>query len=180
MYDFPNSTTVTVLAGTELIFFLEACMMLWFRFLMKIALITHQCFQLLQSSAYTFNDRLSCPTSKEAGRAQKAGRRHSQTQTDQARILYQIESCSAIKARVKGGRTTFGIMAFVIPRNRYSRWALFSWKWLNTCLLMGNEWTPCFALIACGFYFTLWTVLISTHEFLHFNLLNSLPHPSWG
>lgn len=33
MYDFPNSTTVMVLAGIELIFFLEACMMLWFRFL---------------------------------------------------------------------------------------------------------------------------------------------------
>jgi len=37
-------TTVLGLAGTELIFFIVANTALWFRFLIKILLITHQCF----------------------------------------------------------------------------------------------------------------------------------------
>lgn len=75
--------------------------------------------------------------------------------TDPTHILDQMASCSAQKAeetRRKGG---------------YSKWwhlfsqvttmcdgAQLSWKWLNTCLLMGNnEWIPCFALLTRGFFF---------------------------
>lgn len=36
--------TVMVLSGIELIFFTEACMMTCFGILMKIMVITHQCF----------------------------------------------------------------------------------------------------------------------------------------
>lgn len=48
-----HGSSVVVLDRMKLIFFVKSCVMLCFGFLMKMVLIAHQCFCLLQSSAYT-------------------------------------------------------------------------------------------------------------------------------
>uniref|UniRef100_A0A803XS80 Nucleoredoxin like 2 n=1 Tax=Meleagris gallopavo TaxID=9103 RepID=A0A803XS80_MELGA len=45
-----EQTVAIVLAGMELIFFIEVCMIMYFGFLMK-TVIGHRCFKLLQGSA---------------------------------------------------------------------------------------------------------------------------------
>jgi len=45
--------SVLVLAGIELIFFLVACVVVCFGFVMKIVLITHQCFSYCWAIADT-------------------------------------------------------------------------------------------------------------------------------
>lgn len=51
--------------------------------------------------------------------------------------------------------------------------------WTPTC--HGNgEWFPCLAWLVWSFFFTCLSVFISPHEFSHFYLSNSLPHPSGG
>jgi len=57
--------------------------------------------------------------------------------------------------------------------------ALLSWKWLNICLEVVNEFLVllclCAQLLLC-----LFTVFISIHEFSHFHPQNFLPHPAEG
>ena len=58
--------------------------------------------------------------------------------------------------------------------------ALLSWRWLNTCLLMGSsEWIPCFALLAhAAFAFLTKLSLSQPTSFLTFTLLNLSPIPT--
>lgn len=68
------------LAGTDLVFFLPACMVLCFAFVTKTILVTHQCFiccwtVLAQHQVFLLFPL--CPLSEWTGDRQKAGRRHS-------------------------------------------------------------------------------------------------------
>lgn len=46
--------------------------------------------------------------------------------------------------------------------------------------LRNGEWFPCLPWSGCSFCFTYLRIFISPHEFSHFYLSNSLPHPSAG
>lgn len=118
---------VMILAGIELIFFVEAHTMLCLRFFMKVVVIKHQCFSccraVLSQSQRLFSFSC-CPFSKEAGgctRSLEGTQPRQVTQTDKGNIAYHTISCSAINVGVKEeeGGGTLRVMAFVFSINRY-------------------------------------------------------------
>ena len=109
------------------------------------------------------------------------------TLAEQRAIPYCTMSCSAIKAEgKKEERGMFGVMAFVIPSNR-CMWQ--SPAFLETAEHLpanGKQWTNSLLFFAWEHSFCLpcRTVSISTHEFSHFYLSDSLTilvgHWEWG
>ena len=76
-------------------------------------------------------------------------------------------------------RGTFGVMAFVFLRHCYMWWALLSWKYLNTCLLMGSSrWITCFPLLVLAAFALLRKLSLpqpmSSHTFT-FLILSPIP-----
>lgn len=129
--------TVSILVGIQLIFFVEAHTMLCVGFLMKMMVITHWCFQLLQSSAYTESRNsqlltLPCQLGEvAAGTADPNWQRDIPTKWcrgQQYKLSKEGGSVGMIRA-----------MAFVFPRNPYMWGGLLSWGWLNTCLPVGSS-----------------------------------------
>lgn len=54
-------------AGAELMFFTAACLVLWFRFMPKAVLMTHECFSVSKPSLFV---------NEQDGSRQEVGRRH--------------------------------------------------------------------------------------------------------
>lgn len=62
-------------------------------------------------------------------------------------ILHGIMLNSRAGVKKEEGRM-FVVMTFVFLRKCYTCWALLSWQWLNTCLLMGrSQQIPCSVLL---------------------------------
>ena len=105
------------------------------------------------------------------------------TPTDQKGTPFHMMSCSAIKAGERGrkGRhlELWHLSCHVTIMNVA---ALCSWRWLNTCLLMGSsEWIPWFALLArAAFAILINLSLLQLTSFLTFTLPVLSPVPLWG
>lgn len=135
-----------------LIFFKDTCMMLYFRFLLKIAVITNQSVVVEQALHRVKNFSTShavLPVRSWRCTMIWEGTEPGQlAQTDQRGVQYCIMWCLTLKAGergVKGG--VFKVIVFVFLRNHCTWWTLLSWK----CLLMGNnEWGPYFEFLACS------------------------------
>lgn len=78
-----------VLAEIELMFFAEACMMHCFAFLMKVVVITHQCFSC-HRAALTQSQGHPAPSAALPGEGTEPGRL---TQNSQRGALHQTASC---------------------------------------------------------------------------------------
>lgn len=71
-----------------------------------------------------------------------------------------------VERRREGKHSECGAL---VPKPPLLWWALLSWQWLNTCLPLGNEWIPCFALLICSaFAFPINLPLPQTRGFLTF------------
>ena len=167
-----NIKVTVILAGIKLIFFVEACMMPCFEFVMKTLLINVLVFQLLLGSTEQSQGHFSssCPPAAEWLRVRRElggdMDKRSDTETGQRGILHRMMSWCTIKLgkRRRKGRM-FGVMIFVFPRSYYTWWALLSWKWLLICQPTGSrEWIPCFALLARITFALSGKLVISTHE----------------
>lgn len=152
-------TSLMISAGMELIFFIEVHMMLCFGFLMKV----------LVSSLNKDFDFSHCPASKEAGSTQDTWPKLTKGMSHTIQfIVYAWEVgewqgiCQCIADSSphlnvmlsnkswgrEQGRDMFWMIMFIFQRNHYTRWALLSWKSLNSCLLMRNiKWIPSFGLL---------------------------------
>ena len=107
------------------------------------------------------------------------------TPTDQRDLPCDTVSCSAYKAggrRRKGGRTCLKWQRLSSQVTIRCDGALLSWRWLNTCLLMGSsEWIPCFALLVRGAFAS--PIKLSWSQptvFFNFTLLILSPIPPEG
>jgi len=127
-----SHTSVLVSAGIELIFLLAAGAVLWFGFSMRIILI-----MLIDRELFSF------PCFANGETYEKLGGDTART-ADPRGIPYHMASHSSYEA---GGRRRKGGG----DGGRWEGWwlssqvtitcdrALFSWRWLNTCLPMGNS-----------------------------------------
>ena len=116
------------------------------------------------------------PTSEQAGGVQGVGQGTQPgqlTPTDQRDIPDHMASCSAYKAggRRKRGHSELWHLPSQVTITRDG--ALLSWRWLNTCLPMGNSgWIPCFVLIVyVAFALPIKLPLSEPMSFLTFTLL---------
>ena len=140
-----------VLAGVELIFFTVAGKGLC----AGNSVDNTGMFSLLLSSAYTESRPFLLLTAPHQQGGWGCTKSWEDTQlgqltpTDQRDTAYHMMSCSAYKAgRRQGGRSEWWRLSSQVTIMRDG--ALLSWRWLNTCLLMGSsEWIPCFALLVC-------------------------------
>ena len=143
-----------VWAGIELIFFTVAGMGLCFGFVLKTVLITQGCF-LYCSYTEPRPFLLLPPPQQRAGwggtRSWEGTQLGQLTPTDHRDIPDHMVSCAACKAggrRRKGGCSEWWRLSSQVAIRRDG--ALLSWRWLNTCLLMGSgKLIPCLALLAC-------------------------------
>lgn len=161
--------TLIGLAAIELVFFVGACMVLYFVFLMKVVVITHQCCSccraaLAQCQGLFVLEALLVLLGQQGTEIVQVaeGGRKSADLDWQRDIPYHMVSCSAVKPlRKKEECGTSEVTMFVLSGNGYVWWTLLFWEWLNNCLLMGSsEWIPCSAFIcfACMNSFLLYLV----------------------
>ena len=94
------------------------------------------------------------PTSEEAGGAQEVGRGHSRDSWPQlTQGIFHTIGCHAQHIKLgeeegMGGCSEWWHLSSQVTITRNG--ALLSWRWLNTCLLMGSsEWSPYCVLLAC-------------------------------
>lgn len=131
-----------VLSGTESIFFVEAHMMICLEFFMKVLVITRWWFNycravLTQSQILLWP--LCSPASEGLSMHKELGRDTARTADPDLpkgySILYGIMVNIKNWGKEEKKGWTFGVKAFVFPRNHYV-WVLLSLKWMNICLLM--------------------------------------------
>lgn len=142
----------------ELIFFTEVCMVLCFGLEMKITLITHwyfSCCRALLNRAVAISASQDDLTVRSWG-AQDADQGHSQDSWHRlTKEIFHTMWCYAIKDGV-AGRVAIGVTVVAFPSTHY---------------IWGS---PHFALLASTAFAA--AVFISSHEFSHFHLSNSLCH----
>lgn len=110
-----------VLGSIELIFFIEACVVLCSGFLVNTVVRIHWCFSC-------------CRVKERLGVCKELG-----GWIDEK----DAPSCMASHSATKKEEGTRAAMTFVLPRYHCTCWSLHSWKWLHTCLLMGSsKWIP--------------------------------------
>lgn len=155
----------------QLIFFTVSGMGLCLGFVQNTVMIILRCFCW---AGLAQNQDLFCflygHAAKEAGEEEKEGKggdtARTVTPADPRDIPDHVTSCSVYKVRGKRGHLEWWCLSSqtTITHNG----VLSSWKWLNTCLALGNQWVNalfCFTSI-CVFFFPYETVYISIHAFI--------------
>ena len=159
---------------------------LWFGSVLRTVLITQGCFCYCWA-VLTQSQGLFCfshhTTSEEVEVVQEAGRGRSWDSWPQLTkgifhtIWRHAQHLKQGEEEERGGCSEWCRLPSQVTVTRGG--ALLSWRWLNTCLLMGScELIPCFALLACvAFALPIKLSLSQPTSFCTFTLLILSPIP---